>query len=90
MVYGGTAPNVNYVGKYDAVKAVLFDETAAQKKIEADYNKTLFYIQINKRITTKGNIFYTFSIAKTFNCKINDVFEIKRATVLLFSVVRIF
>ena len=36
------SPQRNYVGKYaGALKAVLFDETAAQKKIEADYNKTI-------------------------------------------------
>ena len=36
------SPQVNYVGKYaDALKAVLFGETAAQKAIEADYNKTI-------------------------------------------------
>jgi hypothetical protein len=35
------SPKKDYVEKYPGVRAVLFGASAAQKKIEADYNKTL-------------------------------------------------
>jgi hypothetical protein len=34
-------PQRNYVEKYPGVKAVLFGASAAQKAIEADYNRTI-------------------------------------------------